>query len=39
MEPSDYHDAPIRKVLRFIRRVGLINESTGDLEGCSLRAG
>jgi hypothetical protein len=23
MEPSDYHDAPIRKVLGFIRSVGL----------------
>jgi hypothetical protein len=24
MEPSDYYDAPIDKVLHFIRRVGLI---------------
>jgi hypothetical protein len=24
MEPSDYYDAPIDKVLRFIRGVGLI---------------
>jgi hypothetical protein len=24
MEPGDYHDAPISKVLRFIRSVGLI---------------
>jgi hypothetical protein len=23
MEPGDFHDAPIRKVLHFIRRVGL----------------
>jgi hypothetical protein len=25
MEPSDYYDAPIDKVLHFIRGVGLIN--------------
>jgi hypothetical protein len=25
MEPSDYYDAPINKVLHFIRSVGLIN--------------
>jgi hypothetical protein len=24
MEPSDYYDAPIEKVLHFIRGVGLI---------------
>jgi hypothetical protein len=24
MEPSDYYDAPIRRVLHFIRSVGLI---------------
>jgi hypothetical protein len=24
MEPSDYYDAPINKVLHFIRSVGLI---------------
>jgi hypothetical protein len=26
MEPSDYYDAPINKVLHFIRGVGLINK-------------
>jgi hypothetical protein len=26
MEPGDYHDVPIRKVLRFIRSVGLTKE-------------
>jgi hypothetical protein len=26
MEPSDYHDAPIRKVVCFIKRVGLTEE-------------
>jgi hypothetical protein len=25
MEPSDYYDAPINRVLHFIRSVGLIN--------------
>jgi hypothetical protein len=25
MEPGDYYDAPIRKVLQFIQSVGLIN--------------
>jgi hypothetical protein len=27
MEPSDYYDAPIYKVLHFIRRVGLIKRN------------
>jgi hypothetical protein len=44
MEQSGYHDTPIRKVLLFIRSVGLIKGwsrrgSTKDLEGQSVRAG
>jgi hypothetical protein len=43
MGPSSYHDAPIRKVLRFIRNVGLTEGqsrrgSTVDLRGSSARA-
>jgi hypothetical protein len=42
MEPSDYHDTPIKKVLRFIRCVGLAEEetkrSTMGLGGRSLMA-
>jgi hypothetical protein len=42
MEPSDYHDTHIRKVLRFIRTVGLTEGwttqgSITDLKGCSAR--
>jgi hypothetical protein len=33
MEPSDYYDAPIDKVLHFIRSVGLIKgQSKGDAQ-------
>jgi hypothetical protein len=40
MEPSDYHDAPHRKVQRFIRSVGLAgNGSTIDHKGRRERAG
>jgi hypothetical protein len=40
MEPFDYYDAPINKVLHFIRSVGLIkDQSKGEahwiIEGCS----
>jgi hypothetical protein len=43
MEPSNYYDAPINKVVHFIQSVGLIkNESKGDAqyitEGHSTRA-
>jgi hypothetical protein len=43
MEPGDYHNAPIRKALRFIRSVELIEGwkrgSTIDFGGHSARAG
>jgi hypothetical protein len=44
MEPRDCHDTPIRKVLRFIRSVGLTEgwtrrRSTIDLRGHSAMAG
>jgi hypothetical protein len=32
MEPSDYYDAPINKVLHFIRGVGLIKINKGEAQ-------
>jgi hypothetical protein len=37
MEPSDYYDAPINKVLYFIRSVGLIKGNQNEKHNRSLK--
>jgi hypothetical protein len=37
MEPSDYYDAPINKVLHFIRNVGLIKGQSKEKHNRSLK--